>query len=279
MASIGGRLRELSEAFSTSGIEAPEAEARWLLAEVLNLSGTELTLRAASELPPDAENRLRSWSERRCRREPLQYIIGIAPFRQLDLEVTPAVLIPRPETELLVDWILRRAPENGTLLDVGTGSGAIALAAAEERPDLRVTGADLSLAALAIAERNRNKYRLDRVELRHSDLLSAFVGERFDLIAANLPYVTEAEYPTLPPEVRDYEPFEALVAAADGLDLIFKLSDQLLNHLNPDGAAIFELSPAQAVPVARHLEKIGFTGAIHRDYTGRDRFVTAELKS
>lgn len=277
MASIGGRLRELSEAFSASGIEAPEAEARWLLAEVLNLSGTELTLRAASELPPDAENRLRSWSERRCRREPLQYITGMAPFRQLDLEVTPAVLIPRPETELLVDWILRRTPENGTLLDVGTGSGAIALAAAEERPDLRVTGADLSLAALAIAERNRNKYRLDRVELRHSDLLSAFAGERFDLIAANLPYVTEAEYPTLPPEVRDYEPFEALVAAADGLDLIFKLSDQLREHLNPGGAAIFELSPAQAAPVVRRLEEIGFNGAIHQDYTGRDRFVTAEL--
>lgn len=225
---------------------------------------------------PDAVSALDA-ARRRAAGEPLQYVLGTAPFRDLMLDVDPRVLIPRPETEGMIDWILPRIPAGGTALDLGTGSGAIALALARERPDVRVTAADRSSEALDAARHNAEKCGLaDRVEFLQSDIFSALSGRRFDLIAANLPYVTEAEYPQLAPEVRDYEPRSALVAPDDGLGLILRAVDGLSAHLNDPGAAIFELSPPQAPRAAAALTAAGFRAGIVRDLCGRDRFATGE---
>lgn len=233
-------------------------EARWIAAE---LTG-DAALAAA---------------RRRAAGEPLQYVLGTAPFRDLMLAVDRRVLIPRPETEELVGWVVRKLPEKGSLLDLGTGSGAIALATAQERPDATVTAVDLSADALSVAENNARRCDLaDRVEWLKSDLFSALSGRRFDLVAANLPYVTEEEYPALDAEVRDYEPRMALVAGDAGLELILRAVRELPEYLNRPGGAIFELSPPQAARAAAAVEAAGLRADILRDLCGRDRFVTGE---
>ena len=216
-------------------------------------------------------------AERRTAREPLQYLTGRAAFMDLELEVNGDVLIPRPETELLVEWAVHHLPENGSLLDLGTGSGAIALSVAAMRPDVAVTGVDLSPAALRVAERNRRRCCLERVRLLESDLFSAVAGEKFDLVAANLPYVTEEEYPTLSPEVREFEPRLALVAGDGGMALIARAVRDLAGFLTPGGKAIFELSPPQAPRLERMFAETGAFAGIEviQDYTRRDRFVAA----
>ncbi|MCI5779520.1 MAG: peptide chain release factor N(5)-glutamine methyltransferase [Lentisphaeria bacterium] len=225
---------------------------------------------------PDAASALDA-ARRRAAGEPLQYVLGTAPFRDLMLDVDSRVLIPRPETEGMVDWILPRVPSGGTVLDLGTGSGAIALAVAQERPDVRVTAVDRSREALDAARHNAAKCGLaDRVEFLRSDLFSSLTNRRFDLIAANLPYVTEAEYLQLAPEVRDYEPRSALVAPDCGLALILRAVEGLSAHLGDSGAAIFELSPPQAPRAAAALTAAGFRAGIVRDLCGRDRFATGE---
>ncbi len=213
-------------------------------------------------------------ARRRASGEPLQYILGNAPFRELTLDVDRRVLIPRPETESLVDWALQHLPANGKALDIGCGSGAIALSLAFERPDADVTAVDLSCDALDVARHNAEKYSLhNRVKFLQSDLFSSLPGEKFDLITANLPYVTEEEFPQLAPEVKDFEPYMALVAPDAGLQLILRTVYELDGHLNLPGAVIFELSPPQAETVCTELKKRGFDAGIVKDLCGRDRFV------
>ena len=275
---IPNERRRIAAELSAAGIPAAEAEARLLLEAAAERRWFDLETDPAARLPAQARERLAAWCARRCRREPLQYILGYAFFRDLTLETTPDVLIPRPETELLVDWAADRLPRAGTLLDLGTGSGAIALAVAAERSDAHVTALDLSEAALAVARRNARRCGVaERVEFLRSDLFAALgSGRRFDVICANLPYVTEEEFPSLDPEVRDHEPRLALVAPDAGLALIRRAARELPPRLTENGAAIFELSPPQAPGIARLLEELGFRSAILRDLTGRERFVTAE---
>ena len=163
------------------------------------------------------------------------------------------------------------------VLDLGTGSGAIALSCAFERPDLAVTAADISSEALETARKNARRCGAE-VRFVQSDLFSALEGEVFDLIGANLPYVTDEEYETLSPEVRDHEPRLALTAPEEGLALIFKTAEALDTHLVSGGKAAFELSPFQAPRLKDLLEKLGYNARIACDLTGRDRFVFAEKK-
>lgn len=249
-------LKEIEKILQEAAISNFRREAGWIKAESATASDA---LRAA---------------KRRASGEPLQYVLGNAPFRDLILDVDPRVLIPRPETESLVDWALHHLPKNGRVLDIGCGSGAIALSIAFERVDADVTAVDLSPDALAVAGHNARKYALDtRVKFMQSDLFSALPGERFDLITANLPYVTEEEYPQLDPEVRDFEPYMALVAPDAGLQLILKVISKLDGHLTTPGAVIFELSPPQAERIHRELESHGFAAETVKDLCGRDRFV------
>lgn len=269
--------QQLAGMFAAAGIETPAVDAERLIAETAEFPRTELFLRGDDPVPEALEETIRRLAERRTAREPLQYLTGRAAFMDLELEVNGDVLIPRPETELLVEWAVHHLPENGSLLDLGTGSGAIALSVAATRPDVAVTGVDLSPAALRVAERNRRRCRLERVRLLESDLFSAVAGEKFDLVAANLPYVTEEEYPTLSPEVREFEPRLALVAGDGGMALIARAVRDLAGFLTPGGKAIFELSPPQAPRLERMFAETGAFAGIEviQDYTRRDRFVAA----
>jgi release factor glutamine methyltransferase len=272
-------LKSTANTFGAAGLETPSVEAEIILSELLGCSRPELIIHYNSPALPEVESRLKKVVERRLKREPLQYILGDAYFMDLRLEVTPAVLIPRPETELLVEYICKKAPQEAALLDIGTGSGAIALAVAYDRPDMTITGVDISPDALAVAERNRTANKLDNVSLLQSDLFSGVSGRKFDCIAANLPYVSETEYATLQPEVRDYEPKLALTAPNNGLDLTFKVGWEAPDFLNPGGFIIFEIGETQAPAVIAELEQLGRYSEVKsiKDYHRRDRFVLASI--
>ena len=266
-------LQAQARRLADAGVESPQLEAEIFYAEA---AGVRRGSWFPDEKPrPQAARQTEEWIARRVRREPLQYILGHAPFRDLELFVSPAVLIPRPETELLVDHVLQHLPRGGSLLDVGTGSGAIALATAYERPDVRVTAVDYSREALQTARRNAAKYNLD-VSFLESDLLDS-VTKVFDVIAANLPYVTEKEYETLEPELF-FEPKLALTAPDEGLELIFRLAKTAPEHLAPGGFLIFEIGEHQAERLCRYLHTLPYRDiAARRDYCGVQRFVSAVL--
>lgn len=278
--SSGELFDRMLQAFSAHGMEQAEAETAAIMAELLNCNRLQAKLMRNTPLSSELFEQGLQIIQRRLNNEPWQYIFERAYFRDLTLKVTPDVLIPRPETELLVEWCLECLPENGSLLDVGSGSGAIALAVATERKDAQVTACDISEKALNIARYNAGANAPGRVRFLVSDLLSAFNTEKFDLIAANLPYVTEAEYTTLDAEVKDFEPKLALTGGDDGLDLIRELIRQAPQHLAPHGGMILEMSPDQTTAAADLLanELCWCAIEIIRDYTHRARFVAARLR-
>jgi release factor glutamine methyltransferase len=201
---------------------------------------------------------------RRVLREPVAYILGRKGFRHIELAVDPRVLIPRPETELLVEVGLELA---ASVADVGTGSGAVALALKDERPDLRVTGIDSSADALAVARSNARRLGLD-VRFVHADLLDDF---RYDAVLANLPYVAAGD--ELPPEIERYEPDQALRAGPDGLDVVRRLIDA---SAGPALLAL-EVGAGQADVVSELLTRAGFTRvARRRDLAGHERVVVGK---
>jgi len=193
---------------------------------------------------------------RRLNHEPIQYITGHQEFYGLRLKVTRAVLIPRPETELLVEAVLARIPHDlpTTLLDIGAGTGAIAIALAANLPQAAVTAVDISPAALAVAQGNIDAHRLDgRVRLIQSDLLAALAGESFDAIVSNPPYVPTPDRPSLHPEVRDHEPHTALFAGHDGLDIYRRLIPAAVAALKPNGLLALEIGYGQREAIAELL--------------------------
>jgi release factor glutamine methyltransferase len=262
-------LRNITTRLSEAGIGNAGGEAEMILMFLTGASRADLYMQEQAE--PD-RGRLEEILARRCRREPLQYILGEAYFMNLRLAVGPGVLIPRPETEILVERVCRDAPRNGRICDVGTGSGAIALSVAYERPDLEVVAVDVSTDACRIAEANRASLRLDRVRIIHSDLLDAVNG-RFDVIAANLPYITDEEYAKLQPEVRGHEPASALTSGADGLDLIRRLIGEAPDHLSPHGLLILEIGSGQGGAAAALMSPGFMDVEVIRDYNGLDRHV------
>ena len=196
---------ECASALERAGVENFRNESRWLILETLQISSAVLYSSAA--VPEEQILRIRQLCSRRCQHEPLQYILGTAPFAELELKVDPGVLIPRSETVCLVEYILDKIPYNGTLLDVGCGSGAIALLAASRRKDITVSAVDKSPEALKTAQDNAAMLELtSRVKFIESDLLNQLPGQKFDVIAANLPYVTFDEYALLADDVIEHFP-------------------------------------------------------------------------
>jgi release factor glutamine methyltransferase len=222
---------------------------------------------AAGEL-----ERYRAAVRRRGGREPIAYIVGQRAFRGLDLRVTSDVLVPRPETEHLVEWAVEVAPQGGAVLDWGTGSGAVALAIAQERPDLVVTAVERSETALAIARANGQAQRL-QVEWLVSDGLAAVSDRRFDVIAANPPYLSEADLAAAPPELA-FEPLGALVAGPTGYEALEALAAGAPAHLQPAGWLIAEVGEGQAARVEDLWRAAGLSDITSRpDLSGITRVV------
>lgn len=254
-----------------------------LLAGTLGLRRLDLYLQHDRPLSPEELAEFRERLRRRARREPLQYIDGTAAFRDLVLRVDPRVLIPRPETELLVQEVLDWARGRSGLhaVDVGTGSGCIALALATEGPFARVVGVDASAAALEVARANHRAAAPDApVELREGDLLEPVAGERFDVVVSNPPYVGEEEAASLDAEVRDWEPHGALFAGTGGLDVLRRLVPAAAAVLRPGGLLALEIGAEQGAAALRLIETTGDFGAarVRPDLAGRDRMVTAERR-
>lgn len=226
-------------------------EARILLASATGFSEASLIARPERVLPPDVLSSFKAMCERRRAGEPVAYIVGHKEFYGIDLAVNPAVLIPRPETELLVDLALQRSFDS--CVDLGTGSGAIALALKRHRPAARVTAVEASAAALQVAMRNAVKAGLD-VQFLHGRWCEPLAGNRFDLLVSNPPYIAEKD-PHLPELA--YEPAQALVAGADGLDAIRALSAQAPAHLVPGGWLLVEHGMGQDAAVRGLLDSAG----------------------
>ena len=241
-------------------------DAEVLLAEASGIGRADLTADPATDIPAPAARLFGEMVRRRLRREPVAYIVGRKGFRHLDLAVDGRVLIPRPETELLVEVALERRP--ATVLDVGTGSGAIALALADELPGCAVTATDISARALAVAVANAERLGLaDRVDFRAGTVPE---GAEFDLLLANLPYVAERDWPGLQREVTEWEPREALLAGRDGLDAY----RALLAGPIPAAALALEVGEGQAGAVSELLAAAGFASVETRaDLVGIERVV------
>ena len=226
-------------------------EARLLLAAASGFSEASLIAHPERSLPADAESLYLDFVQKRKAGQPVAYILGRKEFYGLELAVSPAVLIPRPETELLVELALQR--EFSSLVDLGTGSGAIALAVKRERPRARVVAVEASAAALEVAKRNAVRCNLD-IELRHGRWFEPLAGERFDLVVANPPYVAAAD-PHL--EALRFEPQSALVGGADGLDAIRDIARGAPAHLAPRGWLLVEHGMDQDGAVRALLQAVG----------------------
>jgi len=234
-------------------------EARILLSHALQLSRVQLITQSERTLDSGEASKVASLFQRRIDGEPIAYIIGEREFFGLMLHTTPDVLIPRPETELLVELALDRLPDNGRVLDMGTGSGAIAIAIAHARPDARVTALDVSEAALAVATRNAARHGVDVTFLR-SDWYASLANEQFDMIVANPPYIVAAD-PHLSQGDLRFEPVSALTDHADGLSALRTITEGASGHLAQDGWLLMEHGYDQSVAVRDLLVRQGFRQA------------------
>jgi release factor glutamine methyltransferase len=280
---IGELLRWTQQRFASAGIAEPRLDAERLLSRALEC--TRITLYTEHDRPVDenARARFRELVRRRLAREPVAYIEGRRGFHALglELEVDRRVLVPRPETEHLVDWMLEDLKElaQGSVLDIGTGSGAIALAIAHARPELEVIASDVSSDALAVAQANASRLGL-AITTVHSDLLADVhvpaVG--FAAIAANLPYIPTAELAELEPEVARHEPALALDGGDDGLQVIARLLAGLApkHALAPNAAIYLEIGAGQAAAVLELLAAHSLRGEVRSDHAGIARVVRAK---
>ncbi len=253
--------------------ETPRLDAEILLAAALERPRSYLHAWPERTLEPEPSGRFSAWLERRLNGEPVAYLLGRREFWSLDLEVTPDTLIPRPETELLVELALARLPVDRpvTIADLGTGSGAIALALAVERPLGRVVATDQSPAALTVARRNARRLNIANVEFREGDWCTPLGSGRFELIAANPPYVAAADPRWRQGELR-FEPPAALVSGADGLDALRIIIAQTPKVLKPGGWLLLEHGYDQGEVVPALLRERGFDAVNdHRDAAGISR--------
>jgi release factor glutamine methyltransferase len=262
------------------GIEQGRLDAEHLLAHALDVNRLQLYLQYDRPLVPEELDRYRPLLRRRAAREPLQHVVGRVAFRDLELICDARALVPRPETELLVQLVLDWARGRGALsaADVGTGSGCIALALATEGPFERVWGIDISPEALSLARENAETHDPGgRVVWHEGSGLAPIVGETVDVVVSNPPYVATAEAPTLDPEVRDFEPAAALYGGTDGRDVLDRIAREAPGVLAPGGLLAFEVGLGQAAPLADDLREAGpwQEVAVHDDYTGRQRYVVA----
>jgi release factor-specific protein-(glutamine-N5) methyltransferase len=277
-------LRDAVAVLHEAGIETARNDAEWLFADALGVGRAELHVVLDDPLPATVTRALTSAVRRRARGEPLQHILGWESFRGLRLRVGREVLVPRPETEVLVEWALARLPALGQCplraIDVGTGSGNIACAIAAERPDVRVVAIDVSSTAAFAARENAVRLGLaGRVAVARGDLLAAVRDASADLVVSNPPYLPSAILPRLPREVREHDPRLAIDGGADGLEVIRRLIAEAPRVLRPGAALVMETGGGDHTRAVRALMVAGGFVAVdvREDLTGIARFVSGSL--
>lgn len=248
------------------GVENARLEAEWLLCAALGLDRVGLYVNFDKPLSAGELGACRALVARRARREPLQYILGSQEFYGLEFEVVPEVLIPRYDTETLVREALGRAPKGAKILDIGVGSGCIAVALAKNLPHADVSGVDLSPEALELAERNAKRHGV-AVSLSRGSLFEPFTDREFDVIVSNPPYIRTSDITTLQPEVRDFEPHASLDGGVDGLDYYRRIIPGAPVHLKHGGWLLLEMGIGQAADLLALFEA---TGHFQELYTAKD---------
>ena len=262
--------------FSEKGIPNGKLDTDLLLSHALKIKRLDLYLDLDRPISEKELNQMRDMVRRRAMREPLQYILGETVFFNCSLRVDKRALIPRPETELLVEQILPKAQGAERVLELGTGSGAIVLALVKAGVSAEITAIDLDPEALALAQSNADSLGLsEQITFLESDWLSNVPAEKqFDLIISNPPYLTQAMYESAEPEVREFEPKQALLSAEAGMADIKKIMQQSFNFLNPNGYLVFETGADQHAKLSKEAEQIGYQEIrTTQDLNGYDRFL------
>lgn len=279
--SVSSLLAWAVHQLSVHGCDEPRVNAELLLAHVLGISRLDLYDHSERRLHEEELHTFGSLLGRRTAREPLQYIIGETSFMGIPLALTADVLIPRPETETLVEHVLAfirtLSMDPVAVLDIGSGAGNIPIALAMFSPNVVVDSIDISEPALEVARRNARRNRTDRVSFHHADVFGQVLDDRlFDVIVANPPYVSGADFGALQPEVREHEPRMALTDEADGLTIIRRVISLAVTRLRRGGAVFVEIGHGQAAEVLSLAQDAGFERCvIHRDYQGIERILDA----
>ncbi len=278
MVNVSQALKNAMEILREGGVAEPRREANSLLTFALNKNQTFLIAHDDYELSAVEETRFQAFIERRAGREPFQYITGRQEFYGLDFVVSPDVLIPRPETELLVEAAIDILKNNAGFCEVGIGSGCISTAILHRIGTATAVGLDVSEAALKIARENAETHKVgERLALRKSDVFENLNDEKFDLIVSNPPYISREEMKILPPEVRDYEPATALTDGENGFSIIEKIITDAPRFLNQKGFLLLEIGYRQAVEVKAMFDEKCWNGIESRlDFQGIERVIQAQ---
>ena len=277
----GVSLRELfdqgREAIRQSGMENPELEASVLLAKAFNIEARDIYSHPEREFGPEEVEEFNRLLERRIKREPTAYILGEKEFYSRSFMVTPDVLIPRPETEILVEEALKILGNliSPSIIDVGTGSGCIAVTLGCERQDARIFATDISYEALLVARKNSERLGVSRrVSFIHADLLGCFKDKSFDLVVSNPPYVKGSDYISLDRDVRDYEPKLSLLGGEEGIDYIKEIVPQSKRALKKGGWCVIEVGVNQSGRAREMFEEAGFEDiSLTKDLSGIERVI------
>ncbi|MGO9117597.1 MAG: peptide chain release factor N(5)-glutamine methyltransferase [Desulfomonilaceae bacterium] len=279
---IGAILNWTATYFAGKGVKTPRLDAEILLAHCLDVDRLYLYLNLDRPLLPDERSRFRELVKRRGLREPVALITGKKEFWSISLQIKPGILIPRPETEILVEVVLQEIKENPApkVLEIGTGSGAVAIALAKDNPRVEVLATDTDFTVLLVAQANAKEAELENaVQFIATDLFDSIRrGGYFDVICSNPPYVPTNIIPRLDPDVRNFEPMRALDGGPDGLDVIRRLTANAENFLNRPGALVLEFGDGQEEAVGRILVSAGFEVIrIFRDLSGKPRVIKGTI--
>ena len=284
MLTVLDALKKTTEYLDNKGIESPRVNAEIMLAHILKCKRLQLYLSFDRPLNADEQNLYRNFLLRRANREPLQYITGEVEFYGLDFQIDNSVLIPRPETEILVETIIKNTDEKGVIniLDVGTGSGNIAVALAKNLLNSRIIGIDKSNDALVTARKNSKLNNVNtQINFIENDILNDQnnFGKKFDIIVSNPPYVSNEDFQNLEPELNEYEPSMALTDFSDGFIFYKSISEKAKNILDAKGKLFFELGSGQSKKVNEIMKSNNFCDIkIVKDYQNHDRVIWGELK-
>jgi release factor glutamine methyltransferase len=279
---IGSLVKWATDDFRTRGIESPRLDAELIVAHTLKIDRMRVILDADRPLEGAELVQLRDLVKRRRAYEPIAYLRGEREFYGLKFRVDKRVLVPRPDTETLVDAALTRSMHlsmSMRQLDLCTGSGCVAIAMARQRPTAQVFGSDISQDALTVARDNALRLGAYNTAFFASDLFAAFAGKRFDVITANPPYIASAEIPTLMPDVRDHEPRLALDGGEDGLVLVRRIVTDAPAHLEPGGLLAVEIGAGEASATVAFFEAGGLVDVrVHRDIARIERVVSGVVR-